>query len=124
MQEDEGKQTYLNNLYGKAILQLKGNSIPKGLVPLEKLFDPNDVSKEPQLIPSCEDVEDVNIGTEDDPKVINIERTLSLESKYKYISLVKEYSYVFSWSYSDLKAYDTSIIQHTKKDKIPFKQKM
>ena len=40
---------------------------------------------------------------------------------------MKEYSYVFAWSYSDLKAYDTSIIQHTipiKKDKIPFKQKM
>ena len=40
---------------------------------------------------------------------------------------MKEYSYVFSWSYSDLKAYDTSIIQHTipiKKDKMPFKQKL
>ena len=44
-------------------MQLKGNFIPMGLVPLEKLFDPNDVAKEPQLFPSWEDVEDVNIGT-------------------------------------------------------------
>ena len=53
----------MNNLCGKEILQLKGNSIPKGLVPLEKLFYPNDVDREPQLVPSCEDVEKVNIGT-------------------------------------------------------------
>ena len=40
---------------------------------------------------------------------------------------MEEYSYMFSWIYSDLKAYDTSIIQHTipiKKDEIPFKKKM
>ena len=40
---------------------------------------------------------------------------------------MKEYSDVFSWSYNDLKAYDTSIIQHTipiKKDDIPFKKKL
>ena len=38
-----------------------------------------------------------------------------------------EYSYVFSWSYSDLKAYDTRIIQRTiliNKAEIPFKQKL
>ena len=93
------------------ILQLKGKSIPMGLVPLEKLFDPNDVAKEPQLVPSCEDVEDVNIGTEYHPKVIKISRTLSSESKKKCISLVTKYSYAFSWIYSDLKVYDASIIQ-------------
>ena len=78
----------MNNIYGKEILQLKGNSIPRGLVPLENKFDPNDVAKQPQLLPSCEDVEDVNIGTEYQPKVINISRTLSYESKHKYISLM------------------------------------
>ena len=38
---------------------------------------------------------------------------------------MKEYSNVFAWSYNDLKAYDTSVIQHTipiKKDEMPFKQ--
>ena len=81
MQEDKGHQTYLNNLCGKEILQLKGNSIPRGFVPLEKLFDPNDVAKEPQLVPSYEDMEDVNIGIDDRPKVIKISRTISPEAK-------------------------------------------
>ena len=110
LQEADEKQEYVNNLYGKERLQLKGNSIPRGLVPLEKLFDPNDVAKEPQLVPSCEDVEDVNIGTNEQPRIIKITRTLSPKSKQKYISLMKEYSNVFSWSYKDLKAYDSSII--------------
>ena len=100
----------MNNLYGKEILQLKGNSIPRGLVPLEKFFDPNSVAREPQLVPSCKDVEDVNIGTEEQPKIIKIARTLSPESKQNYISLMKEYSDVFALSYKYLKAYDTSII--------------
>ena len=72
-------------------------------------------------------MEDVNFGTRDHPKVIKISRTLSPEANHKYISLMKEYLDVFAWSYSDLKAYDTSIIQHTlpiKKEEINFKQKI
>ena len=40
---------------------------------------------------------------------------------------MKEYLDVFRWSYSDLKAYDTSIIQHTiplKKDEVPLKKEL
>jgi len=80
----------VNNLYGKEILQLKGNSISRGLVPFENIFDPSDVAKEPQLVPSCEDVEDVNVGTEYHPKVIKFLRTLPSEANHKYISLMKE----------------------------------
>ena len=72
-------------------------------------------------------MEDVNIGTKTHPKIIKISRTLSLEAKQKYVSLMEEYTYVFAWSYSDLKAYETSIIQHTipiKNDEIPFKKKL
>ena len=87
----------MNNLCCKEILQLKCNSIPRVRVPLEKLFDPNDVAKEPQLVPSYENVEDANIGTKEHPKVIKISRTLSLEANKNYIFLMKEYSDVFAW---------------------------
>ena len=121
MQETYEQHEYVNNICGKYILQLKGNSIPRGLVPLEKRFDPNDVAKEPQLVPSYEDV---NIETKYQPNIIKIARTLSPRSKKKYISLMTEYSDVFSWRYSDLRDYDTSIIQHTiplKKDEVHLK---
>ena len=63
---------------------------------LENIFDLDDVAREPQFIPNCEDVEEVNIGTEEQPKIIKIESTLSPESKQRYISLMKDYSDVFS----------------------------
>ena len=43
----EGKIEYLNVFGGKEVIQLKNNSILKGLVPLEELFDRNDVAKNP-----------------------------------------------------------------------------
>ena len=45
------------------VLQLKDNFIPKGLIPLEELFDQDDVAKKPTLRPTEKGVEDVNIGT-------------------------------------------------------------
>ena len=66
------------------------------MVSLENIFDPDDVARESQLVPNCEYMEEVNIGTEEQPKIIKIARTLSHESKQRYISLMKEYSDVFS----------------------------
>ena len=63
MQKPELQQGYENNLCSKEILQLKGNSISRGLIPLEKLFNLDDVAREPQLVPNYEDIEEVNIGT-------------------------------------------------------------
>ena len=40
---------------------------------------------------------------------------------------MKEFSDIFAWEYSDLKNYDTNIIQHRiplEKDTIPFKEKL
>jgi hypothetical protein len=45
------------------ILELKNNVLPRGLVPLEDLFDFNDVAKKPKIEASGKEVEDCNIGT-------------------------------------------------------------
>jgi hypothetical protein len=85
-----------NRIAGRDIVQLKRNIIPKGLVPLEKLFDNNDVARSPKIIVNEGDVEDCNIGTHQDPNIINLSRTLSPEVKEKYIKLMKEFPNVFS----------------------------
>jgi len=79
-------------------------------VPLERLLDQNDVAKEPKLIPDGDKVEEVNIGTATRPKIIRLSKNLPPEARQRYIDLMKEYVDVFAWDYSDLKAYDTSII--------------
>jgi hypothetical protein len=98
-------------------LQLKNNVLPRGLVPLEELFDFIDVAKNPKIESTGKEVKECNIRTEGKPKIIKLSKSLPPEKKHKYIELFKEFVDVFSWSYEDLKSYDTSIIQH----KIPIK---
>ena len=89
------------------VLQSKDQSLPKGLVPLEELFDLNDVAKQPKLEPIESEVEECNIGSEEKPKIIKLSKTLPAHIKLKYIELFKEFFDVFAWSYEDLKSYDT-----------------
>ena len=117
-------EPFQNQIVGRDIIQLKNNIIPKELVPLEKLLDENDVAKNPKIAASAEDVEDCNIGTEENPKMVKLSKTLSLEVKKDYIKLMKDFPDVFAWSYDDLKVYDTNVIQHIiplKEDQKPFK---
>jgi len=88
-------------------LQLKDKVLPRGFVPLEELFDFNDVAKKPKIEPTGAAVEECNMGGEKDPKVLKPSKSLPTTEKQKYIALFKECSHVFSWSYEDLKTYDT-----------------
>jgi hypothetical protein len=49
---------FQNQIAGRDIVQLKNKIIPKGLVPLEKLFDENDVARNPKIITNDEYVEE------------------------------------------------------------------
>ena len=90
------------------IIQLSNNFIPKGLIPLEILLDQNDVLRNPQSISSEDDIEEINIGTDEDTKNIKICASLDPEIKAQYLKLVQNYKYVLAWTYNDLKTYDTS----------------
>eukprot|EP00253_Pinus_taeda_P025957 PITA_25957 len=109
------------------VLQLKNNVIPKGLIPLEELFDQDDVACKPTLQPTKKGVEEVNIRTTANPKLVKLSKALPPKIKDKYISLLSSFADVFAWNYSDLKTYDTNIIQHTipiKPNQKPFRQKL
>ena len=69
---EEKMNQSLNQIVEKDIIQLSTNNILKGLVPLEELFDNNDVAKSHGVKPNNEEVQDVNIGTKQDPKVVNV----------------------------------------------------
>ena len=109
------------------MLQAKDKNIPRGLTPLEDLFDFDYVAKKPTLEHAEVEVEEYNIGTEDKPKMIKLAKSLPANMKKKYIDLFKEFIDVFAWSYEDLKAYDTNMIQHKiplKENQRPFRQKL
>lgn len=109
------------------VLQLKDNIIRRGIIPLEKPFDQDDVVRKPDLVPMEKGVEDVNLGTADQPMLLKLSKTLSLEAKDKYVNLLSDFLDVFAWDYSYLKVYEKNIIQHNipiKPDQKPFRQKL
>ncbi len=84
------------------VLQLKNNVIPKGLIPLEELFDQDDVARKPTLQPTEKGVEEVNIATAANPKLVKLSKAWPPKIKNKYISLMSSFADVFAWDYSDL----------------------
>jgi hypothetical protein len=59
--------------------------------------------------------------------MVNLEISCSPAENNVFISLFREYKYIFTWTYDNLKTFDTNIIQHVipmKPDTKPFQQKL
>jgi hypothetical protein len=118
---------FLNKIANHHIVQLPSNHIPKGLVPLERLFDENDVAVKGKVSTDDADITECNLGTEKDPKYVKLSSSLSREQREEYTKLLKEFADVFAWTYEDLRTYDTSIIEHKiplKEETKPFRKKL
>jgi hypothetical protein len=87
---------FLNKIANHHIVQLPSNHIPKGLVPLEILFDGNDVAIHFKGSTNDVDVSKCNIGTEKDPKFFKLSSSLSREQRVEYAELLKEFADVFA----------------------------
>ena len=94
---------FKNSLGGKHIVQLKSNHIPRGLIPIENIFYQNDVARDPKMKPVDDVVEEKNIGTEENPRIIKLSKNLHVKEKENYVNLMKIYTNVFSWSYEYFK---------------------
>jgi ribonuclease HI len=117
----------LNKIADCHIIQLLNNYIPRGLVPLERLFDGNDMAIKGKISGVDDDIAECNIGTSEKPKFVKLSRNLTKEQRAKYTKLLKEFADVFAWTYEDLKMYDISVIEHKiplKEEAKPFKQKL
>jgi hypothetical protein len=112
MQEDEEPQNFQYKIANHRMLVLKNNHIPKGLIPLEILFDQDNIPLKCTLQPQPKEVEYCDIGTKEKPKLVKISKYLPPEMKSKYVELLKQYKDVFAWSYDELKSYDTIVIKH------------
>lgn len=108
---------FQNTIANHKFIELRGNFFPKGLSPLEIIFDNNDVPIKPVIHSTKENVIGCNIKTKQEPKFVKISTSLYEEKINIYVELIKESVDVFSWKYEYLKIIDTNIIQH----KIPLK---
>jgi len=63
------------------VIQLKDNVLPTVLVLLEELFYFNDVAKKPKMEPIGANIEECNIGSEQNPKMIKLSKSLPIITK-------------------------------------------
>jgi hypothetical protein len=118
---------FLNKIVDHHIIQLPSNHIPKGIVPLERLFDRNDVVVNIKGSTKDVDVTECNLGTKEDPKYVKLSSSFSKKQRDEYVKILKEFVDVFSWKYEDLRTYDTYIIEHKiplKEETKPFRKKL
>jgi hypothetical protein len=118
---------FLNKIASHWIIQLPSNHIPRGLIPLERLFDGNDVAVKGRVSSNDADTVECNVGTPEEPKLVQLSRSLTEEQRTEYTELLREFADVFAWTYEDLKTYDTSVIEHKiplKEEAKPFKHKL
>jgi hypothetical protein len=126
-EENIGGGSFLNKIAKRNIVQLPNNHIPRGLVPLERLFDRNDVSLKGETSEDETGTTQCNIGTKSEPKFVKLSRSLTKEQRSEYIGILREFADVFAWTYEDLKTYDTFVIENKiqlKEEENPFRQKL
>lgn len=98
------------------VINTELNRYPKGLAHLEGTFSPSDASKirtsENKFSKKIDQVEQVNIGTETGPKILNLSKSCSPHEKEKFLEFFYGFSDVFAQSYKDLKGFDPVILIH------------
>ena len=86
------------------------------------------IQKQDEPSPFVQDpTEDVNIGSEDDPKILKIGSSLSSDEKERLIHFLKQHQEVFAWTYEDMPGLDPKLVEHRlvlKPDFKPIKQKL
>ena len=77
--------------------------------------------------PEKEETHSINLGIDDDPKMIQVGNTLTTLEKDALVALLTEFKEVFTQSYEDMPGIDIDIVQHcipTNPTMKPVKQKL
>jgi hypothetical protein len=78
MQEGEEPQEFREKIANHRLLVLKSNHISKALIPLERLFDQNDMPLKSTLQPQPEEVKDYDVGTTKETRIVSYQSTFLL----------------------------------------------
>jgi hypothetical protein len=109
------------------IINLQNNTLPKGCIPLENLFDRHDVFKGKRTNKQAEEALEFNIGTKMDLIIVKIGKGTTEKERKEMLELIREFKDTFAWSYDELKAYRGDVIQHAiplVEGAKPFRQKL
>ena len=60
--------------------------------------------------PLMDEITTVNVGTEQDPRLVQLGSTLSSEELERLVALLKDFKDVFAWFYEDMPGIDPEIV--------------
>ena len=69
-----------------------------------------DHEEERHVKPCTDEIVSINVGTEEDPRLVQIGSTLFLEERERLIALLKDFKDVFVWSYENMLGIDPKIV--------------
>ena len=64
------------------------------------------------LEPIKEETQPTNLGTDGEPKIIQVGNTLTTLEKDALVALLTKFKEIVAWSYQDIPGIDTDIVQH------------
>jgi ribonuclease HI len=86
---DPHADVFMNKIVVHHIIQLPNNHIPKGIVPLERIFYNNDVAMKVGMSIDDVDIFECNTSTEKNSKFVKLTNSLSREKRARYTDLLK-----------------------------------
>lgn len=84
--------------------------------PVSELWQLFEKHEEKSSITS-DDFESLNLGSDDDPKLVRIGKALSTSEKQAFTSFLKDRVQSFAFSYEDMPGLDSNLVEH----KLPIK---
>lgn len=108
----ERNQSRLEDQYGDQIIHLSSNKLPKGLITLESVFNPDDQARGKGMNLAAEKDNHVPVEVAEG-KSLNMGKVCSETKKESFVRLCQEFNDIFAWTYDDLKGFDPSLFQHT-----------
>jgi hypothetical protein len=95
------------------VIDFPNNTLPKGCIPLEQMFDRHDIYRGKPVEDHSDKVLEFNIGTKIEPRMVKIGKGTTKAKRSEILDLIRQFKDVFTWTYDDLKAYRSDVIQHT-----------
>lgn len=82
------------------ILNLKTNTIPKGMIKLECIFDHDESTLNRRIVQEkgIEECNSYNLGIDEDPRRVRIEKACNAQEREDMLKLLIEYKDVIDWS--------------------------
>jgi hypothetical protein len=79
---------------------------------LGTMFDRHDVYRGKPVEEQSDKVLEFNIGMEIEPRMVKIGKGTTKAERSEILDLIRQFKDVFTWTYDDLKAYRSDVIQH------------